>query len=218
MPPKVALIANCLLAIWLEYIPNFAFGSVFEFVILDERSGQATLKISGQKCKEIFRGEPGGHRFQRVSPTEKRGRVHTSTITVAVLEPISIGEIDINPKDLEIKTTKGSGAGGQHRNKVETAVVIKHIPTGIAVRCENSRSQDTNKENALFLIGAKLKEAQENEYWGQRDKQRKEQHGTGMRGDKVRTIAIQRDQVVNHSNGKSTTWKKYSRGDFGDIR
>jgi len=173
--------------------------------------------VSGKNVRNIFKNEPGGHRWQRIPPTEKRGRVHTSTVTVAVLEPNQKREIFLNSKDLEIKTTRGSGSGGQHRNKVETAVVVKHIPTGITVRCENSRSQDANKENALSELKKRLQSQHDNNCWEQRTQKRKDQVGSGMRGDKVRTIQVRNDSVTDHITGKKTTYKKYQRGDFGDL-
>lgn len=192
-------------------------GSVFKLSEIDKRSGIVVFSVSGKNAKHVFKNEPGGHRWQRIPPTEKRGRVHTSTITVAVLDPKKDNKININPKDIEIKVTRGSGAGGQHRNKVETAVVVKYIPTGLTVRCENSRSQETNKENALSLLRDRLQEIESKNVYQERKSERKEQVGTGMRGDKVRTIQVRNDIVTNHITGKKTTYKKYQRGIFNDL-
>jgi peptide chain release factor 1 len=104
----------------------------------------------------VFAHESGGHRWQRVPPTEKRGRVHTSTVTVVVLEEPTSSELTIDPRDLEEKFTRGSGAGGQHRNKTDSAVQLRHKPTGVAVRAENGRSQAANRETALRLLRARL--------------------------------------------------------------
>lgn len=192
-------------------------GSVFSLTVIDSRPGFAVFKVSGKKVRSVFKNEAGGHRWQRVPPTEKKGRVHTSTITVAVLEPHELTELVLKSKDLEIKTTRGSGAGGQHRNKVETAVVVKHIPTGLTVRCENSRSQETNKENALSELKERLQSQQDKKYRNDRKNTRKDQVGTGMRGDKVRTIQVRNDSIVDHVTGKRTTYKKYQRGDFSGL-
>lgn len=199
-------------------IKNFVLGSIFDLAVLDQRSGFIVCKVSGKRVKEIFKNEPGGHRWQRIPPTEKRGRVHTSTITVAVLEPLKRNEINLSPRDLEIKTTRGGGPGGQHKNKVETAVMVKHIPSGLTVRCEDSRSQDTNKENALSILATRLKMQQDHKAWQERKKERKDQVGSGQRGDKIRTIQVRNDKVNDHRSGKRTSYKKYQKGDFSELR
>lgn len=205
------------LRICLVFTKSSVSGSIFELSVIDHRSGFIVFSVSGKKARNVFKNEPGGHRWQRIPPTEKRGRVHTSTITVAVLEPQKAMKINLKPDELEIKTTRGSGSGGQHRNKVETAVVVKHLPSGIVVRCENSRSQDTNKENALFILESRLKEIESKKAWEKRKNKRKDQVGSGMRGDKVRTIQVRNDNVTDHKSGKKTTYKKYKRGDFSDL-
>lgn len=126
--------------------------------------------------------------------------------------------INIKKSDIEETFTKGSGPGGQNRNKRDTAVVIKHIPTGITVRVENGRNQHINRENALLALSTKLEEIKKEEQYNRRREERKEQVGTGMRGDKVRTIQVKNNIVVDHRTGKRTTWKKYSKGDFSDIQ
>jgi len=121
------------------------------------------VKISGPTAKKLFAGESGGIRWQRVPPTEKKDRVHTSTITVAVLpEPKSI-EVNIKPEDVSEVFTRGSGPGGQHRNKVATAVQMTHIPTGIMVRAESEKSQKQNRENAMVILKAKLYQIQKDQ-------------------------------------------------------
>jgi len=172
------------------------------------------LVASGQGVKHAFRHEPGGHRFQRVPPTERKGRVHTSTITVAVLPVPEETTLAIPEKDLEWKTCRGSGAGGQHRNVTDSAVQLTHLPTKMTVRCEGERSQHQNRLTALALLRARLAEAQEESSHQGRNSTRREQVGTGQRGDKVRTIALQRDQVTHHPTGKQMAAKQYLRGEL----
>ena len=135
-----------------------------------------------------FSNESGGHRWQRVPPNERRGRVHTSTITVAVLPIPSESDLRIDSKDLEITTTRGSGPGGQARNKTESCVVVRHIPTGTVVRCDGERSQPQNRATALSILRARLLDASSRSRKGTEDASRRTQVGSGQRGDKIRTI------------------------------
>lgn len=192
-------------------------GSSFDVTILDERPGLLVFRASGKGAAELFRHESGGHRWQRVPPTEKRGRVHTSTVTVAVLPEAEAAQFSLDWKDLEIRTCRGSGAGGQHRNKTESAIQITHLPTGIQVRCENERSQHQNKDEALRMLRGRLLERAREQVVNKRSSERKDQVGTGMRGDKSVTIAVQRDSVTNHETGKSTTYQKYRKGHLEDL-
>lgn len=175
------------------------------------------MRVSGRGVRQAFEREPGGHRFQRVPPTEKRGRVHTSTITVAVLEEPREHEIRIDPRDLEESFTRGSGKGGQHRNKTDTCVVLKHLPTGIKVRVDGGRSQHVNRETALSVLRARLKEAEGEKKVRDQNRRRRRQVGSGMRGDKVRTVAMQRDSVTDHQTGKVMKAKQYLRGNLRDL-
>ena len=186
--------------------------------IIDARDGFAVLRVSGKKVLACFRGEAGGHRWQRVPPTEKRGRVHTSTISVVVLPEPSERELRIDPADLDESFTRGSGAGGQHRNKTDTAVILVHRPTGIRVRIDGGRSQHHNRVTALAVLRAKLAAAREAERRAKRNAARKEQAGSGMRGDKIRTIRVRHDEVVDHRTGRRTTYKRYARGFLADLR
>ena len=188
--------------------------TAFDFAILKANPGYAEVSIAGKGAKK-YHQEAGGHRWQRVPPTEKRGRVQTSTITVVVLdaEALKTTTLDeIDPKDLCETFTRGSGPGGQHRNKTETAVMLKHLPTGIMVRAEDNKSQKVNRENALMLLKAKLQEAEDSKNESSLRENRKEQAGSGMRGDKVRTVMVQHDQVNHHSSGSRCTYKDYTKG------
>ena len=121
-------------------------GGFFSAEIVEERPGFVSLVIAGRGAAELLSGEPGGHRWQRVPATERRGRVHTSTITIAVLaEPPNV-DAALRLVDVDVETMRGSGAGGQHCNKTDSAVRARHRPTGIEVRCESERSQYRNRE------------------------------------------------------------------------
>jgi len=152
-----------------------------------------------------------------VPPTEKRGRVHTSTVTLACLREPSAAEVDLDPRDLVVKPTRGSGAGGQHRNTTDSAIQVTHKPTGIQVRVESERSQHQNKASALALLRARLLDQQQGHQNKRRNDRRRSQLGTGMRGDKVRTIALQRGQVTDHRTGRRVNAKKYLRGEVDAL-
>lgn len=170
--------------------------------------------IAGRGAAALFAGERGGHRWQRVPATEKRGRVHTSTITVAVLEEPKLRDQTIRSEDVDVETMRGSGAGGQHRNKTDSAVRARHRPTGIEVRCESERSQHRNRELALRILAARVADRDRAAADGARSSDRKQQVGSGMRGDKRRTIRTQDDQVTDHVDGRTWRFKSYARGDW----
>jgi peptide chain release factor 1 len=183
---------------------------------LEQRPGFALLRMQGRNANRAFRHEPGGHRWQRVPPTEKRGRVHTSTITVAVMREPAETELALPERDLEWKTTTGSGPGGQHRNKTESAVLLTHLPSGVRVRCETERSQQQNRMLALALLRARLLDARQSQAMASANADRRAQIGTGMRGDKVRTIRA--DGVTDHRRQVRWPLKDYLRGDLGPLR
>lgn len=185
-------------------------GGVFSLSPIEISYGFVCFQVSGPQVEELFKHESGGHRFQRVSPTERNGRRHTSTITVAVLKEPEQTEFNIDERDLEISTTRGSGPGGQNRNKLETCVIVKY--NGLTVRCESERSQYQNKINAIALLKAKLFQRQQEELHSNQNKDRKNLIGSGMRGDKIRTIRVFDNQVKDHITGKAMTWEKYEKG------
>jgi len=192
-------------------------GNLFDFDLIDHRPGIAVLRVSGKNAFKLFQHEAGGHRWQRIPKTEKRGRVHTSTVTCAILPEPTETSFHIPDKDLEWKFTVGSGAGGQHRNKTCSAAVVKHLPTGLMVRCESERSQHQNKASALALLRARLLEVQEGSQQAAANANRRQQVGSGMRGDKVMTLRSQDNQVIHHITGKRTTLDRYLRGYCDDL-
>ena len=171
------------------------------------------LRASGRGVRETFAHEAGGHRWQRVPPNDKRGRVHTSTVTIAVLEePTEIQLPRLDPRDLDITTCRASGSGGQNLQKTDSAVQIRHVPSGLVVRCETERSQAYNKATALAILRARLHEQAMGRATAERADDRRRQIGSGQRGDKRRTIAVQRDSVVDHTTGRSWRFADYERG------
>lgn len=175
------------------------------------------FRVSGKKARSAFAHEGGGHRYQRVPPSEKRGRVHTSTVTVAVLREPEPHEVHIEPRDLDVKFTRGSGPGGQHRNKTDTCCLLKHKPSEISIRVDGGRSQSTNRETALSILRAKLQDAGDVAVAVDRKAKRRRQVGSGMRGDKRRTIALQRGIVTDHETGRSMSARRYLKGYVGEL-
>ena len=187
-------------------------GGVFELTVIDERPGLVQVAVSGQNARVTFQNEGGGHRWQRCPPTEKRGRIQTSTVTVAVLDPDAVMGQALNYSDVDIVTTRGSGPGGQNRNKTDSCVIATHRPTGIAVRIDNERSQHQNKAMAYKVLAARLYEAERERIAAARENDRRQQVGSGMRGDKVRTYRTQDDQVNDHRTGQRWRLQDWVKG------
>lgn len=201
-----------------EYTSRQVPKSLFDAEIILQKPGIVIIKFSGPKAKELFSGECGGIRWQRVPPTEKKDRIHTSTITVAVLDEKQDVNVIIDPKDLEESFIRGSGNGGQARNKTSNAVQLIHLPTGIVIKAESERSQKQNRVNAMQLLLAKLTQLENNKNNSARVKERKEQVGSGQRGDKFRTIQEKYDSVVDHNTGKKISFRDYSRGNLWGLK
>lgn len=185
--------------------------------VLDRSDGMITFRATGQGADFAFRNEAGGHRFQRVPPTERRGRMQTSTITVAVLKEATNQEVNLDFRDIEMNAVRGSGPGGQARNKTSNCIQIKHKPTGMVFRVESERSQSQNKEAALALLRAKLLEQKQSALTDDLASTRRGQIGSGMRGDKRRTIRMQDDQVVDHVTGSRMQASRYMKGFVEDL-
>lgn len=157
-----------------------------------------TIEIAGEGAYDALRYETGVHRVQRVPLTEKSGRIHTSTASIAVLPIRAHSKIDINPSDIEMEFSRAGGAGGQNVNKVETAVRLIHTPTGIDVRSSSERSQKANREKALQILSAKLEQLHEEEEAKKHAAERKAQIGTADRSEKIRTYNFLQDRVTDH--------------------
>jgi len=159
---------------------------------------EAILSIKGQDVFERLKYEMGVHRVQRIPETEKSGRIHTSTVTVAVLAEVKEKEFEIDPKDLRIDVFHASGSGGQNVNKVATAIRITHLPTGIAVSCQDERYQGRNREKAIQILRSRLSSVEEEKREKKERERRRSQIGTGDRAEKIRTYNFPQDRITDH--------------------
>ncbi|XP_047533932.1 peptide chain release factor 1 [Vanessa atalanta] len=166
---------------------------------------KGSLLVQGLGAPELMRMEAGVHRVQRIPVTEKGGRIHTSTVSVAVLPLATDIELEIPDKDLSIETKRASGAGGQHVNTTDSAVRITHLPTGTVVECQEGRSQIKNKQIALQKLRTLLLQKQEEEQSSKINSERKSQIGSSNRNEKIRTYNYPQDRVTEHREGGSTT-------------
>ena len=159
---------------------------------------EAQFEIKGEGVYRELQYETGVHRVQRVPATEKAGRIHTSTASVAILPIYTRVKIEVPPQDIEMEFSRSGGAGGQNVNKVETAVRLIHRPTGIDVRCTSERSQQANREQAMKLLLSKLQQKKDEDEARERAADRKSQVGTGDRSEKIRTYNFPQDRVTDH--------------------
>jgi peptide chain release factor 1 len=192
--------------------------------ILDESESplggykEASFEIRGKDVYKEMRYETGTHRVQRVPATEKMGRVHTSTASVAILPIRKRSKIEMNPADLEVTFSCAGGKGGQNVNKVETAVRLTHKPTGIVISCRAERSQQANREKAMEVLEAKLDQMQREKEDKKYASERKEQVGTADRSEKIRTYNFPQDRITDHRLNKN--WhgiENIMKGQFAPI-
>lgn len=194
------------------------------FSVLDESRAamggykDASFEIRGKDAYRELQYETGVHRVQRIPATEKSGRVHTSTASVAIMPVRKVKHVEINPADIDMEFTRSGGAGGQNVNKVETAVRIVHKPSGIIVRCQSERTQQRNREKALEILQAKLEVLHMEEEAKKLSSERKAQIGTGDRSEKIRTYNFPQDRVTDHRIKEN--WSNIAgimAGDLGRI-
>jgi peptide chain release factor 1 len=193
----------------------------WSFALIDDSQSdlggykEASFEIKGKGVYDDLRYEMGVHRIQRIPATEKQGRVHTSTASVAVLPIRPAEDIRVDPADLEMEFSRAGGAGGQNVNKVETAVKLIHKPTGLVVRCQSERSQQRNRDKALEILSAKIAAHVTEEEQKKLSAERKSQIGTADRSEKIRTYNVLQDRITDHRIKKS--WHNIEKIFEGEI-
>lgn len=197
---EASLFAAELAGMYLKYAELQKWQTIRSSVSATEAGGykEASFEILGKTVYDHFKYETGVHRVQRVPATEKQGRIHTSTASVAMLPMRKKPSIEINPGDIDMEFSRSGGAGGQNVNKVETAVRLIHRPTGIDVRCESERTQLKNREKAMIALTAKLEMIHEEEQARKHAETRKNQIGTGDRSEKIRTYNFPQNRITDH--------------------
>lgn len=202
---EAALFANDLYRMYTRYAQNQGWSvETFDLKQTDINGiKEVIFEIKGDDAYNKLKNEAGVHRVQRVPKTEKSGRVHTSTATVAVLAKPKSTEINIRPQDIRQETCKSGGAGGQYVNKRMTAIRLVHIPTGIVVESQSERSLQQNRENALSVLAARLLKKQQEQLEQQVSGTRRQQIGTAGREEKIRTYNFPQDRITDHRLNKS---------------
>lgn len=217
---EAALFANSLFRMYSLYAQSRNWKTEIISANPTELGGykEISFSVEGEGAYAKMKYESGVHRVQRVPETEAQGRIHTSTITVAVLPEMEEVDVEINPADLEIQTFRSSGAGGQHINKTESAIRIIHHPTGTIVECQEERSQIKNKEKAMKMLYSKLYETKLNEQTDKIAAERRIQVGTGDRSERIRTYNYPQSRVTDHRIGL-TLYKldAFMNGDCDEI-
>ncbi len=217
---EAALFASEIMRMYMKYAERKHY-KVEIYELNDTELGgvkEATFKISGNGVYSRFKFESGVHRVQRVPDTETQGRVHTSTITVAVLPEAQDVDVELDEKDLKIDTCRASGAGGQHINKTESAIRVTHLPTGIVVYCQDQRSQVQNKETALAILKTKLYDKYKTEQDEKYAENRRTQIGTGDRSERIRTYNYPQGRLTDHRiNFTVYALTEFLNGDMDEL-
>ena len=200
---EAALFANSLFRMYTMYADSKRWKSEIANLNDTEIGGikEVSFIVEGDGAYSRLKFESGVHRVQRVPETEASGRIHTSTVTVAVLPEMEEVDFEINPSDLQIDTFRASGAGGQHVNKTESAIRITHLPTGTVVECEDERSQHKNKDRAMKILVSRLYEEEQRKQTEELAAERKSQVGTGDRSERIRTYNYPQGRVTDHRIG-----------------
>ena len=214
---EASLFAAELASMYLKYAEVNKWQTLRVNVSESEAGGykEASFEILGKQVYDHLRYETGVHRVQRIPATEKQGRIHNSTASVAILPMRKKSTIEINPSDIDMEFSRAGGAGGQNVNKVETAVRLVHRPTGIDVRCESDRTQLKNRIKAMEMLTAKLEALHEEEEMRKHAATRKNQIGTGDRSEKIRTYNFPQNRITDHRIKQS--WHSIDATLGGDI-
>ncbi len=200
---EAALFAHSLFRMYTIYAESRGWRHEVLSVNETELGGmkEVSFSIEGEGVYSRMKFESGVHRVQRVPETETQGRVHTSTVTVAVMPEAEEVEVEINPADLKIDTFRSSGAGGQHINKTSSAIRVTHLPTGMVVECQDERSQYKNKDKALKVLRSRLLAQKQAEYNSEIAEKRRSQVGTGDRSERIRTYNFPQGRLTDHRIG-----------------
>ena len=215
-----ALFAHSLLRMYQMYCDSHKYKLEILNIEETELGGvkEVQAQITGKNAYAKFKYESGVHRVQRVPETESQGRVHTSTVTVAILPEMEDADVEINEKDIRIDLFRSSGAGGQHINKTESAIRITHFPTGIVVSCQDERSQTQNKEKAFAMLRAKVYDYYQQQKEAEYKQNRKSQVGTGDRSERIRTYNFPQGRVTDHRIGLSLySIEAFMNGDLDQM-
>ena len=217
---EAALFAAELMRMYKMYAEKRRFKTEDVDINATELGGvkEAVFSVSGDSVFSCLKFESGVHRVQRVPDTESQGRIHTSTVTVAVLPEVEDVVVEINEKDLKIDTYRSGGAGGQHVNKTESAIRITHLPTGIVVQCQDERSQIKNREKAMKVLKSKLYDKMQEDADKEYSPNRRSQVGTGDRSERIRTYNFPQGRVTDHRiNLTLYSLESFMNGDIEEM-
>jgi peptide chain release factor 1 len=214
---EASLFASEVMQMYLRYADRKGWTSELVDMSAGNAGGikEATVTLAGDAVYSSMKYESGVHRVQRVPATEAQGRIHTSTITVAVMPEAEEVDIQVNPADVEMQVMRSTGAGGQSVNTTDSAVRLTHKPTGIVVKCQQEKSQTKNRAQAMRMLRAKLYELEQSRITTARDSLRRGQVGTGDRSEKIRTYNFPQDRLTDHRIGM--TWHNLPARMAGDI-